>query len=242
MNWLKKMFRKIFRRQAGDNQTTPSKPKEEIEVKPDIPDQEPIKEDWQRILRAGDKGIDISHHNKNVNLALVDQDFIFMKATEGSNFISPVYHQRMNEAIKLQKNVGAYHYYRINSDPILQAKHFCKHIKGNLPPVLDIESINNDGYRDRVHTPQLLKFLEYVEKETGMIPIVYLGYYFCKDFIKPTPEFEKYPLWLAWYTNDESKLKVPSPWKHWTFWQYSETATVDGVGKCDVNYYLSKKK
>ena len=239
MRWMKRFFKRLF---GGKKSDKPKLPIPKPEIVPDKPKPELPSQTWQRYLRSGDHGIDISHHNKNVNFDLIDQSFIFMKATEGSNFVSSAYHQRMDEAIRLQKNVGAYHYYRINTDPIIQAKHFCKHIKGNLPPVLDIESINNDGYNDRVHTLQLLKFLEYVENYTGMIPIVYLGYYFCKDFIKPTPEFARYPLWLAWYTNYESKIKVSAPWKHWTFWQYSETATVKGVGKCDVNYYLSKTK
>ena len=168
---MKRFFKRLFggKKSSKTENNTPEK-------KPvDVPG--PIaKEEWQKLLRPGDHGIDISHHNKNVNLELVEQNFIFMKATEGTSFVSSAYHQRMDEAIKLQKNVGAYHYYRINSDPISQAKHFCKHLKGNLPPVLDIESINNSGYQDRIHTPQLLKFLEYVENYSGMTPIVYLGY------------------------------------------------------------------
>lgn len=191
------------------------------------------------LLIPGAHGIDISHHNGKVNLSLVkkDQSFIFMKATEGVSLVSLPYHKRMEEALALKIPCGAYHFYRPNKGAVAQAKHFCRNIKGNLPPVLDIES----EYSNRNKLIEDLKlFLSIIEDQTGQIPIIYSYYDYLKNLNLPK-EFSRYPLWLAWYTN-ESAVKVPSPWNHITFWQYSDQGIVNGVeGKCDVNIFKGIK-
>ena len=62
------------------------------------------------LLQNGDHGIDISHHNPSVDLAKVKegQKFVIMKATEGKDFVSKVYHARMDKAIALGINCGSY--------------------------------------------------------------------------------------------------------------------------------------
>lgn len=189
-------------------------------------------------LTPGDHGIDISHHNPSVNLSKVKegQKFVFMKATEGGSLVSSTYHQRIDQAIQLGIPCGAYHYYRTNVEWEVQARHFLKHAKGDLPLVLDIEAINNKDFKAR-HTQDCLKILKLIEKETGKTPIVYTGYYFMRDTVKPSSEWSRYPLWLAWYTSDFSKVKCPAPWTKVNIWQYSEEATVSGVGKCDANIF-----
>ena len=193
------------------------------------------------MLNPGCHGIDISHHNEKVNFDQLDQDFIYMKATEGKSFVSPVYGDRMKIAKEKGIPCGAYHYYKPNIGPIAQAEHFyntlVKFGMGDLPPVLDIEEM---GGRDRATLVQDLKlFLDLIEKFTGRVPVIYTGYYFVKDQLRLPENFARYPLWLAWYTTAD-KVKTPAPWKNWTLWQYSETAQVKGVGKCDVNFYSGK--
>lgn len=189
------------------------------------------------ILTDGDHGIDISHHNSKVDFDQLDeQKFIFMKATEGKSFVSPVYEKRMDTAESKGIACGAYHYYKPSVDPLVQAKHFCTYSRGDLPPVLDIE----DPYSNREKLIADLKiFLEYVEEACGMTPIIYSGFYYLVD-LKLPESFSRYPLWLAWYTTKD-RIRPPAPWKHITFWQYSETRTVKGVGKCDTNWYYKKK-
>lgn len=194
-------------------------------------------------LKPGAKGVDISHHNANVDLDELcrNTDFIYMKATEGRTFVSKAYESRAVILRKKDTPWGAYHYYRINADPTAQAKHFCKFKEGwTLPPVLDIEAISNDGYSAAKHTAGLLQFLEYVEKEVGMTPVVYTGFYFARDDIKPTKEFGRYPLWLAWYTQDFSRVKAPWPWQAIKIWQYTEHGRNEGVvGNVDLNKIVS---
>ena len=215
MTWLKNLFKK----------------KVSVKNIPNYP-KVPIKEEVKPISVKQLHGIDISHHNSKVDFSKVRADFIFMKATEGKSFVSPVYKTRMDIAMSKGFSCGAYHYYKPTIDPIEQARHFCKHIKGDLSPVLDIE----DPYIDRIKLiRELGLFLDYVEKETGKIPIIYTGYSYIKDMNLPN-YFSRYPLWLAWYTTAD-RVKAPLPWKNWTYWQYSESAMVEGIGKCDVNWY-----
>ena len=101
--------------------------------------------------------------------------------------------------------------------------------------MLDIESINND-FKSPHHTEDLLTFLELVEVATGITPMVYTSYYFARDAIKTDERFKKYPLWLAWYTNDFTKVKIPKPWDKIKMWQLTEKAHITGVtGYVDFN-------
>ena len=193
-------------------------------------------------LKKGNIGVDISHHNRNVDLAVLanNVNFIYMKATEGTTFVSSKYESRAKELRTLDIPWGAYHYYKVNSNPIAQAKHFLKYVDANsgLAPVLDIEGIGNN-FKPH-HTKDLLVFLKHVEAATGLTPIVYTGYYFAKDKIKPTEAFARYPLWIAWYTSDFSRVKVPKPWSSIKIWQHTDKGSIYGVvGGVDVNKVMS---
>ncbi len=194
-------------------------------------------------LKKGMVGVDISHHNREVDLkVLCDHvDFVYMKATEGTSFVSKTYEQRAKELNEIGKPWGAYHYYRVKNSPEDQAKHFLNYIdkESGLAPVLDIEAINNN-FKSPHHTEDLLTFLSMVEKETGLMPIVYTSYYYARDVIKTDERFKKYPLWLAWYTNDFAKVKCPNPWGDVKIWQFTEKGNITGVtGNVDINKVMS---
>ncbi|MGB0452585.1 MAG: glycoside hydrolase family 25 protein [Bacteriovoracaceae bacterium] len=198
-------------------------------------------------LSFGSFGVDISHHKEVVDLKkLVNvASFIYLKATEGRTFVSSAYTRRAKELKEIGNTPwGAYHYYRISSDPITQAKHFLKFIdiESGLPPVLDIEKKGNENFKASKHTKDLLIFLKYIEEETGLTPIIYGGFYYLRDVVKTPnyPEFERYPLWLPWYQTTFERVKCPMPWKKIKIWQYAETGRVNGIQKpCDVNRVMS---
>ena len=241
MNWLKKLwqgFKNLFGQDDGLNPSPVPTP-----VEPSVPT-EPTKPVGKYgtidLLQNGDHGIDISHHNPSVDLAKFKegQKFVIMKATEGKDFVSKVYHERMDKAIALGINCGSYHYYKSNVNWKVQADHFLKHYKGTIAPVLDVEGIGNLDYSATKHTPDVLKILRYFKEKTGLTPILYAGYYFTRDSIKPTQEFAEFLLWLPWYTKNFSLVKCPAPWTKINIWQYSETENISGVGKCDANIFL----
>lgn len=63
-------------------------------------------------------GIDVSHHQGNINWTSVKNsgiDFAFTKATEGVNYVDPEYHDNMQGATAAGVLIGPYHFCRIDS-------------------------------------------------------------------------------------------------------------------------------
>jgi hypothetical protein len=83
-------------------------------------------------------------------------------------------------------------------------------------------------------------FLQSVEKITKRIPMIYSGYYYWLQWMTPNSGWLKYLFWLAWYAN-ESVIKVPPPWKKWTFWQFSGNGNGPQYGSqglsLDMDYF-----
>ena len=55
-------------------------------------------------------GIDISNHQKGLNLKDITCDFVICKATEGTTFVDKYCDGFMQQAMKLGKKVGVYHF------------------------------------------------------------------------------------------------------------------------------------
>lgn len=86
-------------------------------------------------------GIDISNYQRGLDLAQVPCDFVICKATEGTTIVHNTCDPWIQQAIKLGKLWGFYHFMN-GEDPIAQAKHFvasCRNYFGNGIPVLDYE-------------------------------------------------------------------------------------------------------
>ena len=54
-------------------------------------------------------GIDISRWN-TVDLSKIECDFVIVKATQGTSFVSPTYKQQITQAESLGKLLGVYQY------------------------------------------------------------------------------------------------------------------------------------
>lgn len=122
----------------------------------------------------------------------------------------------------------AYHFLDWRTSELYQAALFCNLLKndiGELPPVVDFE-MSEFAPEKAVCDGKLWNFVSYVERTLGRKPIIYTGYYYWYEHTFLGAGWAQYPLWLAWYA-DESVIKVPPPWKRWTFWQY--TSHGDGL-------------
>ena len=89
------------------------------------------------------KGIDISNHQRGIDLSKIDCDFIIIKATEGKSFVDPSCDRFFQQALSLGKKLGIYHFAN-NSDntPEQEADWFINNTKGDIGkaiPVLDWE-------------------------------------------------------------------------------------------------------
>ena len=187
------------------------------------------------------RGIDISHYQERVNweklrnasMGDAPVSFVFIKATEGEKLFDDNFNRNFANAKRNDIIRGAYHFFVPGVDPRKQADFYLKIAQlepGDLPPVLDIEKKGD-------LTPQQLRrdvklWLDIVEKEYGVKPILYTGYRFKMDYLN-TPEFDAYPYWIAHYYVEKLAYKGK-----WTFWQHTDCGKVSGIkGFVDCNIF-----
>lgn len=188
-------------------------------------------------------GFDISHYQEQKDISWdslsiangsIKLDFVVMRATMGNkkkdkNFDNFWEAAKENELIR-----GAYHFYKPDEDPILQANNYLESVQleeGDLVPVVDIEKIPRRKSHEKF-IEDLKTWLQIVEEKYGKKPIIYTYYYYYKDYLRD--EFNDYPLWLANYNN----VTIPSPEDDWKMWQFTENGIVNGINaKVDLNVY-----
>ena len=175
--------------------------------------------------------------------------FCFAKSTQGSEKVDV----RFNDHIgSLKERVilrGAYHFPLLLSDDVTgEVNNFltaCKNAginwtdKGVLPPVYDVEPLTERQAEQfpnqrKAIAGRMKKWLEAVEKKTGRVPIIYTSRRVWDELLGSPQGFERYSLWVANYGNIE-KPKLPSTWKGYVFWQFTDTGTVGGVKGFDVD-------
>ena len=184
-------------------------------------------------------GIDVSHFQGHVDWQAVKAagcDFAFAKATEGAGVTDPFFAANwagMKAAGLLR---GAYHFYHAEQSAAAQAAHFLSNVQfepGDLPPVLDIEL--NDGVTGQPLVEGVQTWLDAVESAAGVAPIVYTNAAFWDAHF--TDQFGQYPLWIAHY-GVAAPSPLPRGWADWTFWQYSASLNIAGVGgPADHDYF-----
>ncbi|MCR5777246.1 MAG: Lyzozyme M1 (1,4-beta-N-acetylmuramidase) [Lachnospiraceae bacterium] len=184
------------------------------------------------------QGIDISHYQKNINLAQVKGlDFVIIKATQGTGFIDPSLKDQISQAVKLGIPFGLYHY-ASQGGAEKEAQHFIDTIKGYIGKailVLDWESGSNKNFNNPGYARA---FLDYVKEKTGVTPFIYMSKSVCRQF-KWGDTAAKYPLWVAQYKNKKPTGWQNEPWtdaKGYGAWisplifQYTSTGRVEGYG------------
>lgn len=187
------------------------------------------------------RGIDISHYQERVNweklrnASIGDSpvSFVFIKATEGEKLFDDNFNRNFSNAKRNDIIRGAYHFFIPGISARKQAEFYLSIAQlepGDLPPVLDIEKKGD-------LTPEQLRreaktWLDIVEKEYGVKPILYTGYKFKVDYLN-TPEFDAYPYWIAHYYVEKLAYKGK-----WTFWQHTDCGKVSGInGFVDCNIF-----
>ncbi|WP_260200705.1 glycoside hydrolase family 25 protein [Cruoricaptor ignavus] len=188
-------------------------------------------------------GIDISHYQRkedikwdslSIGSGSIPIRFIILRSTMGNHSADRHFPEYWQKAKQHNLIRGAYHFYRPDEDPVLQANNFLAKVNletGDLPPVLDIEK--PPLRKTKTQLIQDLKiWCRIMEDAYGRKPIIYTYYHFYKDNLRG--EFDDYPLWLANY----NPVKTPSPSDEWRFWQFSENGIVHGINtKVDLNVF-----
>lgn len=189
---------------------------------------------WTGVSHAGEAtlGIDVSHHSGAIDWSEIphpEYGFVYLKATEGVDDADPMFEQHWQSLEGGPIRRGAYHFYVTEDDPEEQARFFLSRVErlapGDLPPVVDIELLGKGTSGDL--GAKLQRFLDIVERELGVKPVIYTGVNFWNAHLPDT--FGRYPLWIAEYGVDEPRL--PHGWSQWHIWQFEENATLPGVEK-----------
>ena len=177
------------------------------------------------------RGVDVSSYQGEIDwnvLAGQNIDFAFIKATEGSSFVDIRFRENYENAAKTGIRTGAYHFFSFDSGGDTQAENFIREvpaIDGMLPPVIDIEFYDdkrsNPPNREDV-TEQLEIFIEKIVETYGVKPIIYTTYEPWNLYIK-----DGFPGCDIWIRDVFHHPKLPGNYD-WTFWQYTDKATLDG--------------
>lgn len=186
------------------------------------------------------EGIDVSYWQDGIDWSAVassDVEFAFIRVSDGATFSDPRFRENWRGAREVGLIRGVYQFFRPAQDPREQAELLLEALaadplqEGDLPPVLDIESVggvSNTTLRARMQT-----WLDIVEEGTGRRPLIYTAAFMQGPV---GTGFSDYPLWAANYTS-QCPL-VPTGWTDWDFWQYTDSGDIPGIsGPVDRNVW-----
>ena len=190
-------------------------------------------------------GIDISRHQGDIDWETFKKgshpdapiSFIYVKASEGSDFKDVKFKENFENARNHGFIRGAYHYFSTTSSGVAQANLFISMVKlrpGDLPPVLDIEEKpkNKKKYIEEVKV-----WLKKVEQHYGVKPIIYASSKYKKKYLDD-PFFKEYPSWVAHYYIPELTIG-----EEWLMWQCTDVGVIPGIKeKVDINIFNGSNK
>ena len=184
-------------------------------------------------------GIDISHYQEKIDWEIFKNKadstirFVYCKATEGIDYIDPLWKRNRKNLEELEIRNGAYHFFSPSQSAATQANHFLSNYtskQNDLPPVLDSETEVKD-YPSLIRA--MKEWLKIVEDRTGKRPIIYTSYHLYKTQFYNS--FSGYKFWVANYNNVPNKF-LPVNIIHW---QYSDKGRIPGI-RGDVDLNVSK--
>lgn len=185
--------------------------------------------DWDHFCFRANSNGDVTGQEINTNYEVLPVLFVMVKATEGD--IQDSYFKGFyKEASRHRIIRGAYHILTLGSSVEVQVDNYLKTVgtfyTADLPPILDVEDINNGNNLQIIHAA--LDWMVLVEQKTGRLPMLYMREKLYKKYILANSLFKKvfakYPLWIARY-NDSG----PSAGIDWTFWQKTDHGFVNGI-------------
>lgn len=188
-------------------------------------------------------GIDVSNWQAGINLAAVPADFVIMKATEGTNYVSPDFNRQYQQAKSAGKALGVYHYAR-GGNVQSEADHFLnntKHCIGEAILVLDWEAGDNPTF-GKNDLGWVKQWCDYVTSKTGVKPMIYIQ----QSAMNRVKGAGDYGLWVAQYADMNPTGYQDKPWNEGAYScamrQYSSTGRLSGWGgNLDLNKFYGDR-
>ena len=183
-------------------------------------------------------GIDISSWQKNIQLNRIQNiQFVIVKATGGTGYVNPFHQNQVDEAIRLNKKIGFYHFAHeagSKGDPVSEAYHFVNTIKPYLRygPMLVLDNEQSNRYDVNWNK----KWLDTVYSLTGVKPMIYMSQDTVNHANWSSVANAGYPLWVAYYPYNAPKSLEPERtptfvikwWNRAAMWQYTSNLRLDG--------------
>jgi lysozyme len=189
------------------------------------------------------QGIDVARYQGRIDFAAAragGTHFVYMKATEGGDYIDPMFYDNWRRARESGMAHGAYHFMTWCRTAAEQAAWFTKMVPADpsaLPPVLDLEWNNHSSCKNKFSKEDVLEkvrvMLAAMEAHTGKMPVIYTDINFHRDIL--AGEHFDNAFWLR-STAAEPHTKYRN--RTWTFWQWTQTGTMPGIrGEVDRNAF-----
>lgn len=197
--------------------------------------------DWDNLALYCDKNGNVYQSTPKEKTFMQPVLFAYMKATEGASVKDPKFTVRMREAEKHEIAKGAYHYFHLGTDVNLQVKNFLETInwtKGDMPPALDVEEIDEiKTYGKKALCDAMFEWLEQVEKELHVRPIIYTREEIRDKYFMNDSRFSKYTCWISHYHPNGPANK------EWKIWQLTQKGVVKGIkGSVDIDLFKDDYK
>jgi lysozyme len=183
-------------------------------------------------------GIDVSHYQTSVDwprAARAGVSFAFIKATEGNTFVDPTFMGHWVDAGNASVLRAPYHFFRPRISAAAQADLFMArtNAEGELPPILDAEE--SDGVPPSELVLGVQSWLQLVLDRVGRA-IVYTSPRFWNALPAGTSVDPRVDLWIAAW--GVAKPPTVTGFKRWSFWQYTNRASVLGAsGPLDGSHF-----
>lgn len=183
------------------------------------------------------KGIDISHHNGQVDFRAVKADsvnFVIIKATDGVGDFDSCLVRNFKGARQNGLDIGVYHYFRFHRNGHEQAKYLLNtmeelDINPDLPIAIDIEHKDNKTEEYELVSRNVRDMVDDLH-HAGFRTMIYVNLSEYSNIIKNN--FDDVDLWLASSRFPADTLGCRR------LWQHSHKGQVHGVdGKVDLNTF-----
>ena len=185
-------------------------------------------------------GIDVSKHQGTINWEELRKNskikYVYIKATEGSDYTDPLYRENLRNARKQGFKVGSYHFLSTKSSVTRQFQNFitvAKREEQDLLPVIDVERIN--PWTSQQLRDSLKVFADLLEDYYGCKPLIYTSEKFFTKHLGRA--FADYPLFIAKYSNTQPNIGYK-----WILWQFADnglfkSAVRGNYGEVDLSRF-----
>ncbi len=184
-------------------------------------------------------GIDVSKHQGTINWEELKKNphikYVYIKATEGSDYVDPRYKENIRNARKYGFKVGSYHFLTNRSSARAQFQNFVRNAnrdEQDLLPIIDVEVCKQ--WSSQQLRDSLKVFADLLEDYYGCKPMIYTSERFFTKHLGRA--FAEYPLFIAKYNSNQPNIGYK-----WILWQFSDCGYFKAVkgnyGEVDLSRF-----